>query len=57
MPERYDIRRDPRGWTLYDRFTGEAVVIATVCQAGLSHVDAIEMAYMLNQRARRAILQ
>lgn len=57
MRERYDIRRDPRGWTLYDRFTGEAVVIATVTQAGLSHVDAIEMADMLNQRARRAILQ
>lgn len=57
MQERYDIRRDPQGWTLYDRFTGEAVVIATVHQAGLSHVDAIEMADMLNQRARWAILQ
>ena len=33
------------------------LVIATVAQAGLSHVDAIEMAHMLNQRARRAILQ
>lgn len=57
MRERYDIRPDAYGWTLYDRFTGETVVIATVAQAGLSHVDAIEMAHMLNQRARRAILQ
>ena len=57
MREHYDIRREDAGWAVFDKFTGETVVIATVAQSGLSYSDAIALAHMLNRRAQRAILQ
>ncbi|WP_305704805.1 hypothetical protein [Phenylobacterium sp.] len=57
MQERYHVRNDGPDWAVYDKFTGETVVIATVRQAGLSYSDAVALAHMLNTRAQRAVLQ
>ena len=35
MAQRYDIRPDERGWTVFDRFTGQYVVINGVPQTGM----------------------
>jgi hypothetical protein len=56
----YDTRRDADGWTVFDRWTGRAVVISAAEQAGLSWIDANELAERLNRRrlaGDRSILQ
>lgn len=45
---RFDIRPDREGWTVYDLWTGEAVVIALVPQTGMPEQDAKELADMIN---------
>lgn len=50
---RFAIRRDREGWSVYEIFTGEAAVIALTPQTGLSQEDAQHTADLLNTRARR----
>lgn len=54
MNERYDIREDYEGWTVFDIFTGQPVVIANVLQVGLEIQDANDLADLLNKPALRA---
>lgn len=51
--DRYAIRRDSEGWSVYEIFTGETAVIALTPQSGLSEDDARHTAELLNTRARR----
>ena len=51
MPQRYDIREDREGWTVFDLFTGEPVVISDVLQTGLDIQDADELAQLLEHMA------
>ena len=53
MRERYDLRNDPEGWTVFDIWTGQAVVIARSSQTSLSLRDARELKGMLNDQVRR----
>ena len=50
--DRFAMRRDASGWTVYEVWTGEAAVIASKPQAGLSEDDAQHTADLLNQRAQ-----
>jgi hypothetical protein len=52
MSERYAIRPDPHGFSVFDAMTGETVVIAMTPQDGLSEDDARHTAELLNRRAR-----
>ncbi len=40
---RYDTRRDRRGWTVFDRWTGQVVVWAHSLQSGLTGPQADAM--------------
>ena len=51
MAQRYDIREDGEGWTVFDLFTGEPVVINMVTQTGLDIQDADELAELLDHPA------
>jgi hypothetical protein len=56
----YDIREDDTGWSVYDVWTGEPVVIGLTPQTGMDIQDADELADLLNLRAdrgERTILQ
>jgi hypothetical protein len=57
MTDQYAVRPDPKGFSVYDVWTGETVVLAMTPQEGLSRQDAEHTAVMLNQRAPRAVLQ
>jgi hypothetical protein len=60
MLDRYAIRPDPEGFSVYDVWTGETVVLAMVPQYGLSKEDAEHTARLFNQRAvhgERAVRQ
>lgn len=60
MIPRFVIRPDREGYSVCDLWMGEAAVIATVPQTGLSQEDAEHTAALLNRRAAqgdRAILQ
>jgi hypothetical protein len=60
MAERYSVRRDASGFSVFDLWTGETVVIAMTSQDGLSQEDAEHTAAMLNRRADggdRSVLQ
>ncbi len=48
---RYDLREDDDGWTVYDIWTGQTVVIDGVAQTALVTIDAVDLATRLNQRA------
>lgn len=48
MIVRFDIRPDDRGWTIFDRMTGEAAVVDGVSAVGLSYEDADDLADRLN---------
>ena len=50
--ERFALRRDRTGWTVYEVWTGEPAIIALVPQTGLSEEDAQHTAGLLNRRAR-----
>ena len=51
MIQRYDIREDDAGWTVFDLFTGHPVVIARVPQTGLDIQDADELVELLEHKA------
>jgi len=51
MSDRFAVRPDPAGFSVYDLWTGETVVIAMTPQDGLSSEDAEHTAAMLNRRA------
>jgi hypothetical protein len=51
--DRFAIRRDSEGWSVYEIFTGEVAVIALTPQTGLSEDDAKHTAELLNKRARQ----
>lgn len=50
--DRFLIRPDRAGWTVYEVWTGEPAVIALTPQTGLSEADATHTAGLLNRRAR-----
>jgi hypothetical protein len=52
MMDRFATRPDPVGWTVYDVFTGEPLVIAMDPQTGLSKDDAEHTAALLSRRAQ-----
>ena len=49
MAQRYDIRPDDEGFTVFDVFTGQPVVIHDVPQVGLEIHDANDLAELLDQ--------
>jgi hypothetical protein len=49
--DRYGVRPDGRGWTVFEAWSGEPVILAQARQVGLSEVDARHTADLLNQRA------
>lgn len=53
MLERYDMKRNGAGWTVYDIWTGQPVVIARRSQTALNEKDAAELTAMLNDQVRR----
>jgi hypothetical protein len=53
MADRYDLREDDDGRTVFDLWTGQTVVIAGTLQTGLVTVDAVELVTLLNRRAER----
>ena len=54
MNERYDIRPDDEGCTVFDIFTGKPVVIMEAPQVGLDIQDASDLAELLDRPAMRA---
>lgn len=48
MAKRHDIRADGIGWTVFDVFTGQAVVIHEIPQTGLRVEDAQALARLMN---------
>jgi hypothetical protein len=50
MARRYDVRKDSTGWTIYDIFTGEPVVIRMDTQTGLTEWDARYLQRLLNHK-------
>jgi len=59
MSAQFDLKRDTAGWTVFDRWTGKAVVIAFIPQVGLGFANAEALVRALNQRGGgdRRILQ
>jgi len=49
---RFALRPDRSGFTVYELWTGEPAVIAMVPQTGLSEEDAQHPADLLNRRSR-----
>ncbi len=57
---RYDSRRDPLGWTVFDRWTGRPVVLLHCKQSGMTWIEAEDLIGRLGRRAEagdRSILQ
>jgi hypothetical protein len=50
---RFAIRPDGKGWTVFEMWTGEPVILAQDRQVGLSEPDAQHTAGLLNERALR----
>ena len=50
--DRFTVRPDRAGWTVYDVWTGEPAVIAMVPQTGLSEADAAHTADLLSRHAQ-----
>ncbi len=60
MIARYDIREEDDGWTVFDAFTGQAVVVEGIVQARLDIQEADHLADWLNVAADgglRVVLQ
>jgi len=51
--DRYAVRPDPAGWTVYVIWTGNPAVMGGVAQTGLSEDDARHTAGLLNAQSRR----
>jgi hypothetical protein len=48
MAARYDIKQDHAGWTVYDIFMGQPVLVHNVPQIGLDFDDADDLADVLS---------
>jgi hypothetical protein len=60
MTQQFDLRRDAAGWTVFDRWTGETVVLASARQEGLTWMEASDVLRRLQSRSGegdRSILQ
>ena len=60
MAPQFDLRRDAAGWTVFDRWTGQTVIIEQVRQEGLTWEDASDVVRRLGSRSGdgdRRILQ
>lgn len=60
MAPQFDLRRDAAGWTVFDRWTGQTVIIEQVRQEGLIWEDASDVVRRLESRSGdgdRRILQ
>lgn len=60
MPQQFDLRRDGGGWTVFDRFTGQTVILNHARQQGLTWAEATDVVRRLQSRADdgdRRILQ
>jgi len=59
LKQRYHLRQDSTGWTVYDIWTGEPVALALTVQTGLTLADAHDLADLLNrpEAATRKVLQ
>jgi hypothetical protein len=51
--DRYALRADGPGWTVYEVWSGNPVVVAGMPQAGLSEIDAKHMAGLLNTQSHK----
>ena len=51
MADRYGIRKDPTGYTVTDKLTGEPLILAMDPQTGLSEADALHLAELFNRSA------
>ena len=51
--DRYALRPDAGGWTVYVIWTGEPTVVGGAAQTGLSEDDARHMLDLLNEQSRR----
>lgn len=51
--DRYALRPDEAGWTVYELWTGDPAVIAGTPQTRLSEDDARHMAALLNTQSHR----
>lgn len=51
MTERFAVRPDPAGFSVYDLWTGETVALAMTPQDGLTQEDAQHTANLFNRRA------
>lgn len=54
VDQRFEIRQDQSGWTVFDLVTGEAVVILMVSQTGLNETDARDLQKLLDSKAPRS---
>lgn len=52
---RFDIRPEGGGWTVFDCWTGQAVVFQGVVQIRLRLDEAYEMADLLNRRVAKGV--
>ena len=60
MAPQFDLRRDAAGWTVFDRWTGQTVIIEQVRQEGLTWEAASDVVRRLESRSGdgdRRILQ
>ena len=51
--DRYALRPDAGGWTVYEIWTGSPAKVGGAPQTGLSEDDAKHMVVLLNTQARR----
>lgn len=49
--KRYGVRPDGKGWTVFEAWTGQPVMLAMKRQVGLSQADAQHTAELMNLRA------
>jgi len=51
--DRYALRPDQTGWTVYALWTGEPALVGGARQTGLAEADARHMLKLLNAEARK----
>jgi hypothetical protein len=51
--DRFALRQDAAGWTVYEVWSSKPAIVAAVAQTGLSEADAQHTAKLLNGQARR----
>jgi hypothetical protein len=49
---RFALRQDSAGWTVYEIWSGQPALVASVPQTGLSEDDAKHTLALLNKKAR-----